>query len=79
MVVKYTDRMCRRFRLEHLTLVNDYNGLFWNVVSASMVETRLGLNPNRSGTSSVELSPMGDYRRGETPKPNRLVCFRQSF
>ncbi|KAJ3602433.1 hypothetical protein NHX12_030188 [Muraenolepis orangiensis] len=30
---------------------------------ASMVETRLGLNPNRAGSSSVELSPVGDYRR----------------
>lgn len=30
-----------------------------------MVESRLAHGANRSGTNNVELSPVGDYRRGE--------------
>ena len=33
--------------------------------SASMVETRLAHGANRAGTNNVELSPVGDYRRGD--------------
>lgn len=32
----------------------------------SQVETRLAQNHNRSNSSSVELSSVADYRRGET-------------
>lgn len=34
-------------------------------LAASMVESRLAHGANRSGTNNVELSPVGDYRRGE--------------
>lgn len=30
-----------------------------------MVETRLTHRSNRSGTNNVEMSPVGDYRRGD--------------
>ncbi|XP_062328311.1 macrophage-stimulating protein receptor [Osmerus eperlanus] len=40
---------------------------------ASMVETRLAHNSNRSGTSSVELSPVGDYRRVMSQSPSTTL------
>lgn len=47
-------------------------------LAASMVESRLSHGANRSGTNNVELSPVGDYRRGENMmlrlQPTRLSC-----
>ncbi|CAL8355745.1 unnamed protein product [Gadus morhua 'NCC'] len=37
---------------------------------ASMVETRLGLNPNHSGTNNGDMSPVGDYRRVASIAPS---------
>ncbi len=39
-----------------------------------MVETRLAHSANRSGTNNVELSPVGDYRRGDCLAKQLSYC-----
>lgn len=41
-----------------------------------MVETRLTHSSNRSGTNNVELSPVGDYRRGDCPLKHILYSLK---
>lgn len=38
-----------------------------------MVETRLAHSANRSGTNNVEMSPTGDYRRGDRPSKQLYI------
>uniref|UniRef100_A0A8D0AFX2 receptor protein-tyrosine kinase n=1 Tax=Sander lucioperca TaxID=283035 RepID=A0A8D0AFX2_SANLU len=79
-------------RVSNHYMVGGLLSVMWTLVrnvcttaTASMVETRLAHSANLSGTNNVELSPIGDYRRGDplanpsTPLVGSMVFPSLSF